>query len=75
VRVLAAEGVRSLDVRALEEGRLVSIKDGILELELGSASRLVMEAPAESAIESSSVVQLKGGRCYAEMEKVPPRIG
>jgi hypothetical protein len=56
-------------VRALEEGRLVTIKGGILELELGSRSRLVLEAPAEFAIESSTVVQLVSGRCYAEMEK------
>lgn len=68
VRVLAAEGVQSLDVRALEEGRLVTIKGGILELELGSNSRLVLEAPAEFAIESVDVVQLTSGRCYAEME-------
>ncbi|MCC9644373.1 FecR domain-containing protein [Rhodopirellula sp. JC740] len=69
VRVLAAEGVQSLDGRALEEGRLVTIKGGILELELGSESRLVLEAPAEFAIESASVVRLVSGRCYAEMEK------
>lgn len=69
VRVLAAEGVQSLDVRALEEGRLVTIKGGILELELGSTSRLVLEAPAEFAIESATVARLVRGRCYAEMEK------
>lgn len=69
VRVLAAEGVQSLDVRALEEGRLVTIKGGILELELGPKTRLVLEAPAEFAVEAVDVVQLVSGRCYAEMEK------
>lgn len=69
VRVLAAEGVQSLDVRALEEGRLVTIKGGILELALGEKTRVVLEAPAEFAVESRDVVQLISGRCYAEMEQ------
>ncbi len=69
VRVLAAEGVQSLDVRALEEGQLVTIKGGILELALGDKTRLVLEAPAEFAVESVDVVQLVSGRCYAELEQ------
>ncbi len=69
LRVLASEGVQSLDVRALEAGHPVRLAGGILELALGTKTRVVIEGPAEFAVESSSRVQLKSGRCYAEMEK------
>lgn len=69
VRVLAAEDVHSLDVRALEDGHRVNIDNGILEISLGEKSRLVLEAPASFAVESVDVVRLFSGRCYAEMEK------
>lgn len=69
VRVLAAEGVGSLDVRALEAGRPVRIEGGILELALGTKTRLVFEGPADFSMESVDRVRLGSGRCYAEMEK------
>jgi hypothetical protein len=69
VRVLATEGVQSLDVRALERSQQVTIDGGILEIELGSETRLVLEGPAEFAVVSASEVRLVSGRCYAEMDE------
>jgi hypothetical protein len=69
VRVLATEGVQSLDVRALEDSQQVTIEGGILEIELGAETRLVLEGPAEFAVVSVNEVRLVSGRCYAEMDK------
>ncbi len=74
VRVLATEGVQSLDVRALERSQQVTIEGGILEIELGSETRLVLEGPAEFAVVSASEVRLVSGRCYAEMDEGCIRI-
>lgn len=69
VRVLASEGVQSLDVRTLEDGRPVRLAGGILELALGAKARVVIEGPAEFAVESAERIRLTSGRCYVEMEK------
>jgi ferric-dicitrate binding protein FerR (iron transport regulator) len=69
VRVLAAEGVQSLDVRALESSQQLTIEGGILEIALGAETRLVLEGPAKFAVVSVSEVRLISGRCYAEMDE------
>lgn len=69
VRVLAAEGIGSLDVRSLQEGQPVKFSNGILEFALGEHARIVIEAPARFAVEAADLVRLERGRCYVEMEK------
>ena len=69
VQVVASEGVPSLNVRALQAGQVVRIERGILELALGNASHVVLEGPAEFSVESSEVIRLASGRCYAEMDR------
>lgn len=69
MRVLATEGVQSLDMRALEQSQLVTFEGGILEIELGAETRLVLEGPAEFAVVSVSEVRLVSDRCYAEMDE------
>lgn len=69
VRVIAAEGVGTLNIEALENQKSVKLRRGILELELGGESRVVIEAPSRFKVVDARLLQLKSGRCFAEMEK------
>jgi ferric-dicitrate binding protein FerR (iron transport regulator) len=69
IRVLATEGVGSLDMRSLNAGQWIELEGGIIELALGNKSRVVIEGPAKFAIPSVQHIRLERGRCYAEMEK------
>ncbi len=69
VRVIAAEGVGTLNTEALENGEEISLQRGILELELNAESRVVIEAPATFSVLSPRRLRLTAGRCFAEMEK------
>lgn len=69
VRVVAAEGVGTLNSRALESGKMIRLRRGLLELELnGGESRVVIEAPASFQVVSARHLKLESGRCFAEME-------
>lgn len=69
VRVLAAEGVGTLDTDALRAGKTVRLQRGILELDLAGEARAVVEAPAEFRVLSAQHIQLDSGRCFAEMKE------
>ena len=66
VRVVAAEGVGTLDFERLERGGAVELQNGILELELSGDTRVVFEAPATFNILSPRHIRLTAGRCFAE---------
>ncbi|MEM1296395.1 MAG: LamG-like jellyroll fold domain-containing protein [Verrucomicrobiota bacterium] len=69
VRVIAAEGVGTLDSEALHSGRRIKLRHGLLELELNGESRVVIEGPAKFKIVSPRLLELSSGRCFAEMKK------
>ena len=70
VRVVAAEGVGTLNSQALESGQMIRLERGLLELELnGGESRVVIEAPASFQVVSARHLKLESGRCFAEMEE------
>ena len=69
IRIIAAEGIGTLDTDAILEGREIQISTGLLELDLNSDARIVLEAPARFQVLSPVHVILHEGRCFAEMEK------
>lgn len=69
IRIVAAEGVGTLNREALESGKEIQLHEGILELELNRESRVVLEAPATFQVLSSRHLFLSSGRCFAEMPK------
>lgn len=69
IKVVAAEGVGTLNSKALESGELIKLSRGILELELHNDTRVVIEAPASFKVLSPRLLQLDLGRCFAEMRK------
>ncbi|WP_186775657.1 LamG-like jellyroll fold domain-containing protein [Rubripirellula tenax] len=69
IRVIAAEGVGTLDTEALRQGKPVQLRRGILELDLDGKARVVIEAPASFTVVSRLHVRLDEGRCFAEMKK------
>ncbi|MEM7013526.1 MAG: LamG-like jellyroll fold domain-containing protein, partial [Verrucomicrobiota bacterium] len=69
VRVIAAEGIGTLNSEALENGKSIRLRRGILELELNGESRVVIEAPARFKVVTPRLLRLNSGRCFAEMEK------
>ncbi len=69
IRVVAAESIGTLKLERLYGGERVRLKNGLMEIELTSKSRVVIEGPAAFAIPSPDFVKLTRGRCFAEMEK------
>lgn len=69
IRVIAAEGVGTLDSEALQQGKPIQLRRGILELSLDDRARVVIEAPATFTVVSRLHIRLDEGRCFAEMKK------
>ncbi|TWU42383.1 LamG-like jellyroll fold domain-containing protein [Novipirellula artificiosorum] len=69
IRVIAAEGVGTLDTEALQQGKPVQLRRGILEIVLDDKARVVIEAPASFTVVSRLHVRLDEGRCFAELKK------
>lgn len=67
IRVVAAEGVDTLDSKALNNRQRLNLRSGLLELDLHGEARVVIEAPAVFRIVSPHHIQLMSGRCFAEM--------
>lgn len=67
IRVIAAEGVGTLDIERLQQGEATVLQRGILELELNGEARVVLEAPTTFNVLSPKHIQLSSGRCFVEM--------
>lgn len=69
IRIVAAEGVGTLDTDAILNGREITLRAGILELDLNREARIVVEAPARFQVLSPLHLVLREGRCFAEMDE------
>ena len=69
IRVVAAEGIGTLDIDRLDRGEVIELQRGILELELNGDARVVFEAPTNFSVVSARHVRLLHGRCFVEMDE------